>query len=168
ARDEVLRAGADVNARSHSWAGGLSVLDECAHDMAAFLIERGAILDAHAAARLGMFQELQGLVAANPDAVAARGANGQTPLPFAPTIEIAQYLLERGAEIDARDRQPESTPAQHMLRVIQGRHYRRDRQDIARHLVERGCRTDLLMAAALGDLALARRRLEADPSCVRM
>ena len=166
--DALLRAGADVNARSHSWAGGLSVLDECAHDMAAFLIERGAVLDAHAAARLGMFQELQDLVAANPGVVAARGANGQTPLHFASTIEIAQYLLEHGAEMDARDLQHESTPAQHMLRVLQGRHYRRDRQDIARHLAARGCRTDLLMAAALGDLALTRRRLEADPSCIRM
>src|SRR5262249_28282979 len=37
--DALLRAGADVNVRSHSWAGGLSVHDECAHDMAAFLIE---------------------------------------------------------------------------------------------------------------------------------
>src|SRR5262249_2669753 len=143
-------------------------LDECAHDMAAFLIERGAVVDAHAAARLGMFQELQDLVAANPGVVAARGAHGQTPLHFASTMEIAQYLLERGAEMDARDLQHESAPAQHMLRVLQGRHYRRDRQDIARHLVACGCRTDLLMAAALGDLALVRRLLEADPACIRM
>src|SRR5262249_14340549 len=162
------RARADINARSHSWAGGLSVLDECAHDMAAFLIERGAVLDAHAAARLGWFQELQDLMAANPGVVTARGANGQTPLHFASTIEIVQYLLERGAEMDARDLQHESTPAQHMLRVLQGRHYRRDRQDIARYLVARGCRTDILMAAALGDLALVRRHLEADPACIRM
>src|SRR5215470_12405119 len=166
--DVLLQAGADINARSHLWAGGLSALDECAHDMAAFLIERGAVLDAHAAARLGSFQELQGLVAANPGVVAARGANGQTPLHFASTIEIAQYLLERGADIDARDLQHESTPAQHMLRVLQGRHYRHDRQDIARYLVARGCLTDLPMAAALGNLTLARRLLEADPSCIRM
>jgi len=165
--DVLLRAGADINARGHSWAGGLSALDECAHDMAAFLIERGAALDAHAAARLGWFQELQGLVAANPGVVADRGANGQTPLHFASTMEIAQYLLERGSEMDARDLQHESTPAQHMLRVLQGRHYRRDRQDIARYLVSRGCRTDILMAAALGDLALARNLLEADPACIR-
>jgi len=40
--DVLLRAGADINARSHFWAGGLSlsVLHACAHDMAAFLIER--------------------------------------------------------------------------------------------------------------------------------
>jgi ankyrin repeat protein len=166
--DVLLRAGADINARSQSWAGGLSVLDECAVDMAEFLIERGAILDAHAAARLAWFQELQDLVAANPGVVAARGANGQTPLHFAATVEIAQYLLEQGAELDARDLQHESTPAQHMLRVLQGRHYRRDRQNIARHLVARGCRADILMAAALGDLALVRRHLEADPASIRM
>jgi ankyrin repeat protein len=165
--DVLLRAGAGINARGHSWAGGLSVLDECAQDMAAFLIERGAKLDAHAAARLGMLQELQGLVTADPGVVAARGAHGQTPLHFASTIEIAQYLLEHGAEIDARDLQHESTPAQHMLRVLQGRHYRRDRQDIARYLVARGCETEVLMASALGDLALVRRRLDADPSCIR-
>jgi len=34
--------------------------------------------------------------------------------------------------------------------------------------VERGCGTDLLMAAAFGDLALARRHLDTDPGCVRM
>src|SRR5262245_35088914 len=62
----LLRAGADINARSHLWAGGLSVLDECAHEMAPFLMERGAVLDVHAAARLGWFQELQELVESDP------------------------------------------------------------------------------------------------------
>ena len=33
----------------------------------------------------------------------------------------------------------------------------RDRQEVARYLVTRGCRTDILMAAALGDLDLVRR-----------
>ena len=165
--DVLLRAGADINARSHLWSGGLSVLDECAADLAPFLIERGATLDAHATARLGLFQELQDLVAANPGVVTERGAHGQTPLHFASTVEIAQFLVEHGAEIDARDLQHESTPAQHMLRVIQARHYRHDRQDIARFLVARGCRTDILMAAALGDLPLVRMHLDADPASVR-
>jgi len=43
-----------------------------------------------------------------------------------------------------------------------------DRQDVARHLVSRGCRTDLLLATALGDLDLVRRHLDADPDCIRM
>jgi hypothetical protein len=54
-----------------------------------------------------------------------------------------------------------------MLRVIQARHYRRERQDIARHLVARGCRTDILMAAALGDLQLVQRLMDSDPACIR-
>lgn len=165
--DVLLEAGADINARSRWWAGGIGVLDECAPEMAAFLIERGATVDVHAAARLGMFGRLVGLVTADASVVGSRGHNGQTPLHFASTVEIAEYLLERGADIDARDIQHESTPAQHMLRVVQARHYPRDRQEIARYLVARGCRTDILMAAALGDLQLVRRHLDTDPACLR-
>ena len=165
--DVLLRAGADINARSRWWAGGVGVLDECAPEMVAFLGERGAVVDAHAAARLGMFDKLRELLAADPGAAGARGANGQTALHFASSVEIAQYLIEHGAEIDARDLLHESTPAQHMLRVVQARHYPSDRQEIARYLVARGCRTDILMAAALGDLQLVRGLLDADPACVR-
>ncbi|HYL99393.1 MAG TPA: ankyrin repeat domain-containing protein [Blastocatellia bacterium] len=165
--DVLLAAGADINRRSRFWAGGMGVLDECAPDMAAFLIERGAVLDAHSAARLGMFDELRRLVAANPEVVRVQGANGQTPLHFASTVEIARYLLEQGADIDCRDMLHESTPAQHMLRVVQARHYRHDRQQIARFLVARGCRADIIMAAALGDLDLTRRLLESGPDSIR-
>ena len=59
---------------------GLGVLDECSAEMAPFLIERGAVVDAHAAARLGMLERLQELVAENPEVVHARGGDGQTPL----------------------------------------------------------------------------------------
>ena len=166
--DVLLRASADINVRGRFWAGGRSVLDECAPDMAAFLIERGAIIDVHSAARLGMSEQLEELVDAEPALVHARGEGGQTPLHFASTIEIAKFLLDRGADINAQDLLHESTPAQHMVRVIQARHYPRDRQDVARYLVSRGCQTDTLMAAALGDLDLVRRHLEADPEDVRV
>jgi ankyrin repeat protein len=43
----------------------------------------------------------------------------------------------------------------------------RNRQEIARFLIGRGCKTDLLMAAALGDTDLAERLLQADPECIR-
>lgn len=165
--DVLLAAGADINARSHWWAGGIGVLDECLPELAPFLMERGAKLDAHSAARLGMLDTLQELVRADASVVALRGVNGQTPLHCASTLEIAKFLLERGAEIDARDLLHESTPAQHMVRVVQARHYPRDRQEIARFLVARGCRTDILMAAALGDLDLVRRHIDADPDAIR-
>ena len=166
--DVLLAAGADINARSRWWAGGVGVLDECGPSMAAFLIERGAVVDAHAAARLGMIDKLRELVAADQGVANARGVNGETPLHRATTVEIAQFLLENDAAIDARDRLHESTPAQHMLRVVQARHYPRDRQEIARYLLAQGCRTDILMAAALGDLELVRRHLDADPTSIRM
>src|SRR5215472_12341554 len=165
--DVLLRAGSDINVRSQGWAGGRGVLDECLPELAAFLMERGALVDAHSASRLGMFEKLKELVAGDPAMIHARGDNGQTPLHFASTVAIAEYLLEHGADIDAPDLQHESTPAQHMLRVVQARHYPRDRQDIARYLVARGCRTDILMAAALGDLELVRRHLDAEPASIR-
>jgi hypothetical protein len=166
--DALLGAGADINKRTEWWAGGFGVLDDCDPSLAPFLIERGAVLDAHSAARLGLLDKLQELVAADPNVVHARGGDGQTPLHFASTVEAARFLLEHGADIDAKDIDHESTPAQYMLRVDQRRHYPRDRQEVARYLVSRGCKTDLLMASALGDLDLVRRHLDADPGCIRM
>jgi ankyrin repeat protein len=165
--DVLLRAGADIRARSQWWAGGVGVLDECAPDLAPFLMERGAALDAHSAARLGMLDQLRERVDADPGVVLARGANGQTVLHCASTVEIARYLLDHRAPLDAVDLLHESTPAQHMLRVVQARHFPRDRQDVARHLVDRGCRTDIFMATALGDLPLVRRHFDQDPDCLR-
>jgi ankyrin repeat protein len=155
--DVLLAAGAHVNARSDWWAGGFGVLDEADAALVPFLEERGAAMDAHAAARLGLLDRLERLVAANPGVVHARGGDGQTPLHFAASVAVAEYLLDRGADLDARDVDHESTPAQYMLR---------SRQEVARYLVARGCRTDILMAAALGDLALVRRHLDADPEVI--
>ena len=147
----LLAHGADINARSDWWAGSFGVLDGCAPDLAPFLIGHGAVVDAHAAARLGMLPRLMELVSADPGVVHARGGDGQTPLHFASTIEIASYLLDHGADRDARDIDHESTPAQWMLG---------DRTDIAGFLVTRGCRTDILMAAAVGSVELVRRHLD--------
>ena len=156
--DLLLRSGADINGRSHWWAGGFGVLDSD-HGLADFLIARGARVDAHAAARLGMLDQLRELVAADPAVVAARGGDGQTPLHFACSVEVARFLLEHGADLDALDVDHESTPAQWMMR---------DRREVAHYLVSSGCRTDLLMAAALGDLDLVRRLLDEDPSRINL
>ena len=166
--DVLLQAGANINQRSDWWAGSFGVMDDCHPNMVDFLVERGAVVDAHAAARLGMMGRLRELVAADPSVVHARGGDGQTPLHFASTVEVAEFLLSHGADIDARDIDHESTPAQYMLRVEHKRHYPRDRQDVARYLVSKGCYTDILMTSALGDLDLVRRHLERDPSCIRM
>lgn len=157
--DLLLEAGADINARSRWWAGGFGLLDSAEPDLAAYAIQRGAVVTPHAAARLGMIDKLRELISHDPDLVHARGGDGQTPLHFAGNVEVAAFLLDRGADLDARDVDHESTPAQYMVR---------DRQNVLCYLVQRGCKTDILMAAALGDLNLARKHLDADPECIRM
>ena len=166
--DVLLHAGADIRKRTEWWAGGFGVLDDCDPNLMHFLVERGAVVDAHAAARLGMLPKLKELVAVDPSVVHARGGDGQTPLHFASNVEVAKFLLENGADINALDVHHESTPAQYMLRVQQKRHYPRDRQDVARFLLSRGCKSDILMAAALGDMNLVRHHLDNDPGCIRM
>jgi hypothetical protein len=166
--DLLLAAGANIRKRTEWWAGGFGVLDDCDPSMVEFLIERGAVMDAHAAARLGKMDELRTLVAVDRRVVGARGGDGQTPLHFASTAEVAAFLLESGAEIDALDVDHESTAAQYMLRVLQKRHYPWDRQEVARYLVSRGCKTDILMAAALGDAELVGQHLDRDPNCIRI
>jgi hypothetical protein len=157
--DVLLEAGADLNAKSRWWAGGFGLLDGASPEVAAYAIERGAVVDVHAAARLGMMNRLRDLISLDPGLVHARGGDGQTPLHFASSVEIATYLLDQGALINARDVDHESTPAQYMVG---------DRQEVARYLVARGCLTDILMAAALGDLDLVKRHLDVEPECIRM
>jgi ankyrin repeat protein len=156
--DVLLAAGADINAKSRWWAGGFGLLHGANPDLAAYAIGRGAVVDVHAAARLGMIERLRALISANSELVNARGGDGQTPLHFASTIAVAEYLLDHGADIEARDVDHESTPAQYMVR---------DRQEVLRYLIQRGCKTDLLMAAALGNADLVRKHLDADPDCIR-
>ena len=157
--DVLLDSGADINAKSQWWAGGFGLLHGADPELAAYAIERGAVVDVHAAARLGLLGKLGELIAADPALVHSRGGDGQTPMHFAATVEVARFLVEHGADIDARDVDHESTPAQYMAR---------DRPAIARFLVQRGCATDLLLAAALGDLDLVRRHLDADPDCIHL
>ena len=156
--DALLEAGADINARSEWGPGGFGLLDSASPELSAHAISRGAILTAHAAARLGMFDKLKDLVAANPAVVHEKGGDGKRPLHWASTIEIAGFLLERGADIDARCVDHESTAAQYLMK---------SHPEVARHLIERGAKTDILMAAALGDAALADKLLAADPECIR-
>jgi ankyrin repeat protein len=157
--DVLLDAGADINAKSRWWAGGFGLLDSVDPELAAYAIERGAVVDVHAAARLGLLDRLRELIEGDPDLVHARGGDGQTPLHFASSVEIAAFLLDHGADINARDIDHESTPAQYMVG---------DRLEVARYLVERGCETDLLLASAVGDLERVRAHLDSNPACIEV
>jgi ankyrin repeat protein len=156
--DLLLAHGADLNLKSTWWAGGFGLMEShCTPEEAAPLIARGAVVDVFAAANLGMFDRVRELVERDPSLVKARGGDGKTPLHCARTVEIARFLLDRGAEIDARDVDHESTPAQYLVR---------DAPDVTRFLIERGAWFDIFIAVGLRDAALVERCLREDPEAL--
>jgi hypothetical protein len=156
--DVLLAYGADLNLKSTWWAGGFGLMEsDCTPEEAAPLIARGAIVDVFAAANLGMFDRLRELVERDPSLVHARGGDGKTPLHCARTVEIAQYLVDRGAHIDARDVDHESTPAQYLVR---------EAPEVTRLLIDRGAWFDIFIAVGLRDAALVERCLRDDPEAL--
>lgn len=143
--DLLLELGADIHERSNWWAGGFSVLDGCNDETAAALLQRGATLTPHAAARLGMIDELRKMIDASGAVVHERGGDGQLPLHFSRTTEIAQLLLDRGASIGAVDVDHCSTAAQWLAT---------SRPAVAAFLVSRGAKADPFLAVRAGDVDL--------------
>ncbi|CAG0998849.1 hypothetical protein PHYC_02739 [Phycisphaerales bacterium] len=159
--DLLLDLGADINQRSDWRAGSFGVLDSASDDLAAHLLSRGATLTPHAAARLGMIEPLRAMLDGDPSLVHARGGDGQTPLHFARTPEIADLLLARSAHIDALDIDHASTPAQWRSE---------SHPQVAAHLVSRGAATDPFLAVRIGDPALLQQLIarEKDGADVRV
>ena len=155
----LLGLAADINQRSEWWAGSFGVLDGCGDEMAEFLLARGATLTPHAAARLGRLAELRRMLSADASVVHARGGDGQTPLHFARTAEVADLLLAHGAGIDTLDIDHASTPAQWLAT---------SRPEVAAHLVSRGAKADPFMAVCMGDAGLLESVLAAEPEGVRV
>lgn len=155
--DVLLDHGANPNAKSSWWAGGFGTLHHEHHELARYLITRGARLDMHAAAALGLMETMAALAEEDESAVNRRGPDGQVPLHFAKSREAIDFLLERGALIDMRDIDHGSTPAQYAV----------DDPQKCAYLLERGAEPDIFMACLLGDTELAARLLADDPDCVR-
>lgn len=155
--DLLLELGADINERSDWWAGSFGVLPNDNRAFAEYLISRGATVDAHTAAHMGDLDKLRALLDADPGLVHARGGDGQMPLHFAGTPEAIDLLLERGADIEARDIDHESTAAQ----------WQCTRNTAAtRHLIKRGAKADIFVAVAAGDLELIGKLRQQDPDCL--
>ena len=71
--DVLLAAGADINAKSQWWAGGFGYLHTADPELAAYAIKRGAVVDVHAAARLGHLDRLREFIERDPQSVHDRG-----------------------------------------------------------------------------------------------
>jgi ankyrin repeat protein len=99
------------------------------------------------------------MISEDPARVHERGGDGQTPLHFATSRRVVDLLLDAGADLDARDVDHRSTPAEWMLDSARGA----GRFDLARYLVERGASADIFLAAALGLTDKVRAMLQANP-----
>ncbi len=162
----LLDAGADIDVKSSWWAGGTSALQHAAGSMlsyngelAEYLIEQGATIDAHAAAGLDMSETLATLIRENRGVVNVPGSDGMSPLHFAATPRIAELLLENGADINLRDRDHYGTPAQWTMRR---------RPEVCRYLLEQGAEADVVLYCAMGDVERAKAEFQEHPERLKL
>ena len=153
--DLLLENGADLNQKTRWWAGGFGVLEGTTREVAEPLIARGATVDIWAAVSLHRIDRVKELLDENPDLIAAPGGDGKQPLHYATSVEMVDLLVDRGADVNARDVDHESTPAQYLVK----------NEPVVRRLLDRGAEADIFMAAALGDIAIARACVQQDADC---
>ncbi len=162
----LLDAGADIDVKSSWWAGGTSALQHATGSMlsynkelAEYLIERDATIDAHAAAGLDLSEKLAELIRENPEVVNALGSDGMSPLHFAATPRIAELLLAHGADINLRDRDHNGTPAQWTMRR---------RPEVCRYLLKQGAEADVVLCCAMGDVERAKAEFQKNPELLKL
>ncbi len=150
--DLLIEHGASLDDLARAWADGFGAqnLDPA---VGRHLVARGAEVSIHAAVSLGLENEVKGLASGDPRLITQPGGDGAHPLHFCRDPDLAAWLVEHGALIDARDTDHGSTPVQWRIG---------DAPPMVRRLVELGAETDIFLAAALGDLALTREWIEVD------
>jgi ankyrin repeat protein len=157
----LLATGADPNVDSAAYDGWTPLL--CAigkPDVVDLLIEHGARVDAWAAAGLGDEERLREIIAEDPAVVRALGPNEATPLHFASTEAVARLLVERGADLDVRDKYG-STPVR---TVAYGGARKRAAGE---YLVAAAGVMDVFLATALGDVTTVGKLVSGEPRLVR-
>ena len=157
--DVLLRHGADIKATSQWWAGDFHLLEGASAAAAGELVERGAEITVHAAAEQGWLDWLEGAYAAEPAIVNRPGGDGKTPLHYAREPAVIDWLLQRGADLEARDLDHASTPLQW--------HLGERKFEVARELAQRGARVDIFAAVMLGEIDWVDEALAAHPYAIR-
>lgn len=154
--DLFMAHGLSVERITKWWGPGFGV-QRVSPTVARHLIGLGVQLSPHAAAALGLNGVLVRMLHLDPGLAHAKGGDACRPLHFSRTVETAKLLLDHGADLDARDEDHDSTPAQWRIG---------DASDVTRFLLQRGAKPDIFMAAGLGDLALVEKLIAQEPDCV--
>ncbi|MCY2983144.1 MAG: ankyrin repeat domain-containing protein [Planctomycetota bacterium] len=159
--EAVIEMGADPNRKSDWSMGPWSPL-HCAlfrrdNRMAEYLLSHGATMDVHTAAGLGRYSEVARLLDDDPSRVVERGGDGCHPLHFADTADVAQLLLERGAEMDGRCIDHYSTPVQYLCST---------RPEVARFLLSKGASPDIFSAVLCGSMDTLDKLMNANPGLI--
>lgn len=155
----LLELGADPDRRSDwdmgPWCPLHSAIHNNQNELARYLLQQGAELDAHTAAALGMIDELKQLLDNSPARVSERGGDGCTPLHFAGSEAAIDMLLDYGADMEARCIDHYSTPVQY----VAGR-----QPAVARYLLGKGAVADIFSAALCGATETVQRLIDTDSS----
>ncbi|MBS1702262.1 MAG: ankyrin repeat domain-containing protein [Armatimonadetes bacterium] len=152
----LIRYGADPNQRTGWWAGGFGALDHADDEVTDLLLNLGAKFDVWSAASHGRVDVLRQLLDQDPSLVNAPGGDGMRPLHFAANAETAEFLIERGADLEQRDVDHEGTPIQYQVQ----------RPEVLRVLLAHGAKPDVFTAVALDDPDLLRQILKDDPKAI--
>jgi ankyrin repeat protein len=132
------------------------------HDIASLLISRGATVDIFAACRLGDLERVKEFVTLNSEIVHARGPRRATPLHFAANVAVAQFLLDAGAALNARDdndrgRYRYGTPLR----------WNAENPTVTQFLLSKGAEIDdIFLACALGDVQQVQAFLQTNPQSI--
>ena len=128
-------------------------------ELAEYLIERGATVDAHAAAGLDLSEKLAELIREDPESSTPWGATACLHSISPRHPELLNSLLTHGADINLRDRDHNGTPAQWTMRR---------RPEVCRYLLEQGAEADIVLYCAMGDVERARAEFEKNPELLKL
>ncbi|MEM7133136.1 MAG: sigma-70 family RNA polymerase sigma factor [Chloroflexota bacterium] len=152
--DYLLSKGVDVNGKSEQgWTPHFYALNwNHSVDIAAYLRERGAVPDIYSITWMGKLDQLKALVEETPMLVCAKGPEDVTLLHFAPTVEVAQYLLDNGANINALDEHGKPPVGYRFV------------HEVNQFLLEQGAVVnDIMLACEVGATEVVDALLDADP-----